>query len=427
MLSDCKYGSDKPDDNTLRLTLLYTPGLGDGNGMARGFHDQASQDWGHHEFIYGLTGHAGDWRRGQTDWQAQRLNQPLIAFETPKYPGPPGKSFSLLNVNNSRLRVLAVKKAEESDEVIVRLVELEGQPQQNVRLAFAAPIISAREVNGQEQPLGSATVTEGELVTNFGPYQPRTFALKLSPPRSKLTTPQSQFVALPYDLSVASTHATKSSGGFDSAGRSLPAEMLPGEIPFEGILFKLAPSDKPNAVVSRGQTIALPSDRFTRLYLLAASADGDQPATFRIDNNPVELPIQNWGGFIGQWDNRQWRQKKVKIPASTPPPGTPPDVAAQMQRPRIDPYAELIGITPGFIKRAPVAWFSSHHHTADGVSKPYAYSYLFAYVSDMPTNAKTLTLPDNDKLRILAVTLSNEGGQVRPAQPLYDTLKRAKP
>jgi alpha-mannosidase len=96
VLSDCKYGSDKPDDNTLRLTLLYTPGLGAGN--ARDYHDQTTQDWGHHEFVYGLAGHAGDWRKSATDWQAQRLNQPLIAFESKPHKGRLGKSFSLLNI-----------------------------------------------------------------------------------------------------------------------------------------------------------------------------------------------------------------------------------------------------------------------------------------------------------------------------------------
>ena len=63
VLSDCKTGSDKPDDNTLRLTLLYTPGLGGGNG--HDYADQTTQDWGHHEFVYGLASHAGNWRRGK--------------------------------------------------------------------------------------------------------------------------------------------------------------------------------------------------------------------------------------------------------------------------------------------------------------------------------------------------------------------------
>ena len=86
---------------------------------------------------------------------------------------------------------------------------------------------------------------------------------------------------------------------------------------------------------------------------------------------------------------------------------------------------EYTGLTPGFIKRAPVAWFASHRHTADGANEIYSYSYLFAYVIDVPANAQTLTLPENDKIRILAVTVSDEGAPLRPAQPLYDTLERA--
>jgi alpha-mannosidase len=82
----------------------------------------------------------------------------------------------------------------------------------------------------------------------------------------------------------------------------------------------------------------------------------------------------------------------------------------------------MTGIKPGFIKRAPLAWFASHHHTSDGRSEPYAYSYLFAYVIDIPANAKTLTLPDNDRIRIMAITLSNEVEPLRPVQPLYDML-----
>src|SRR5213075_424617 len=93
VLSDCKNGSDKPDDNTLRLTLIYTPGLGEGNGRA--YADQLTQVIGHPEFVYGLAGHAGHWRREQTDWQGQRLNQPLIAFQASPHAGSLGKTFSL--------------------------------------------------------------------------------------------------------------------------------------------------------------------------------------------------------------------------------------------------------------------------------------------------------------------------------------------
>ena len=420
VLSDCKNASDKPDDNTLRLTLLYTPGISDGG---RAYSDQSTQDWGHHEFFYGLASHASDWRQGQTDWQAYRLNQPLIAFESPKHAGALGKNFSMLNVSNNRVRVLALKKAEDSDEFVVRLVEIDGKRAEDVRIAFAAPVTAAREVTGQEMSLGAAMVTNGAIVTNFGAYQLRTFAVKLSAAATKAAAAQSRPGALPYDRSVASADGAKSVGGFDAQGQALPAEMLPSEIAYGGIRFHLGPTEagKPNAVVARGQTINLPAGKFSRLYLLAASDDGDQKATFRIGDKPVELTIEDWGGYVGQWDNRIWNRKEEVVPprpgAPTPPPGTPPRMRTVM---------EFAGLTPGFIKRAPVAWFASHHHTAEGANKIYAYSYLFAYALDVPANAKTLTLPNNDKIRILAVTVTDEGSQVRPAQPLYDTLERAQ-
>src|SRR5437660_12693936 len=98
-----------------------------------------------------------------------------------------GQEFSLLKVSNARIRVLAVKKAEESDEIIVRLVELDGRPQPNVKISFPSSISSAREVNGQEQPVGATTVSDAALVTSFLSYLPRMFALLLAPSVSTST------------------------------------------------------------------------------------------------------------------------------------------------------------------------------------------------------------------------------------------------
>ena len=413
ILTDCKNGSDKPNDNTVRLTLIRTP------GTRGGYPDQSTQDIGHHEFVYGIAGHAGDWRRTEIDWQGQRLNDPLIAFESSKHTGALGREFSLLKVNNPRIRVMALKKSEHGDEVIVRLVELDGKPQPDVRVSFAAPIESAREMNGQEQLMGPATATGGELVTSFTAYQPRTFAVKLGALPTNVAGVRSAPVALQYDIATASNDGTRSEGGFDGKGNALPAEMLPQQITFNGVQFQLAPAKtgSANAVVARGQTINLPEGQYNRLYVLAAAADGDQKAAFKLGSEEIDLNIQDWGGFIGQWDNRRWLAKDIPLPARL---GRPAQT-------RHDDYAEMIGINPGYIKRADLAWYCSHHHNASGKNVAYGYSYLFAYPIDLPSGARTITLPQNDKIRILALSVAYENPVVKPAQPLFDTLGRSEP
>ncbi|HWZ46413.1 MAG TPA: glycoside hydrolase family 38 C-terminal domain-containing protein [Candidatus Saccharimonadales bacterium] len=421
VLTDCKNASDKPSDNTLRLTLVRTP------GTRGGYADQGTQDLGHHEIVYGLAGHEADWRQAQTDWHAYRMNQPLIAFESPRHPGALGRSLAWLKLNNSRIRVLAMKKAEQSDEVIVRLVEIDGRPAKDVRLAFAAPVTAAREVNGQEQPAGAATVKNGELVTSFTPYQLHTFALRLAPATRKVMAPRAQPVSLTYDLSVATRGGRAAEGCFDCSferptapqGKALPAEMLPGTLDYAGIHFNLTPAGKPDAVSAHGQTISLPPGKFNRVYMLAAAAGGDQKATFRAGDQAVELNIQEWTGFIGQWDDRIWRREEQAMPqrpgSPAPPPGTTPRV-------RINEYAEMLGLRPGFIKRSDVAWFSTHRHDSSGANEAYAYSYLFVYAIDLPEGAHTLTLPENDRIRILAMSVADGSAEVHPVQPLYDTL-----
>jgi alpha-mannosidase len=297
------------------------------------------------------------------------------------------------------------------------MVELDGRPQQNVRVSFAAPVSAAHEVNGQEQPTGAATVTDGALVTSFSAYQPRTFAVKLAAAPTKVNSVRSVPLKLRYDLATASNDGTKSTQGFDGKGNALPAEMLPSQIQFDGLEFQLAPAKTgvPNALAAKGQTIELPAGNYNRLYLLAASMDGDQKAAFETGRKRLELNIQDWSGFIGQWDDRQWIAKEVTSPASGGRPA----------RTVHDDYAEMTGIKPGYIKRAHLAWYCSHHHNAAGENVPYSYSYLFGYAVDLEPGAKTIKLPDNPKIRILAITVAEENPSIKPAEPLYDVLPPA--
>ena len=442
LLTDVKNGSDKRDDHTIRLTLLRTPGPPPppepGQAARRiSYTDQFNQDWGHHDILFGLAGHSGDWRQAETDWQAYRLSTPLIAFVTEKHAGSLGHSFSIVDINNPHIRILALKKAENSDEVILRMVEKDGESAPDVKVHFAGSIAAAREVNGQEEPLGPATVTNGVLETSFTPYQPRTFALRLGEVPAQMQKAESQPVELQYTLATASNNDTATVGGFDSKGDALPAEMLPSELNFNGVRFQLAEAatGKPDAIVASGQTIRLPAGTFNRVYILAASSDGDQKATFVAGNRPETVTVEDWGGFIGQWDTREWKpapdtvtvngkqlplRKDWAVSANHATWNLGDNGSAEWAPRYPDDY---VGLKPGFIKRATLAWYADHYHTPQGLNEPYEYSYLFGYSLDLPPHASTLKLPNNDKIRILAISVSRDEPQVTPAQPLYDTLE----
>lgn len=433
VLTDVKNGSDKPDDHTVRLTLIRSPGTRFGpDGHSQGFTDQATQDWGHHEILFGITGHPGDWRQNASDWQAYRLNDPPLAFQAAKHPGTLGKTFSLLKISNPRVRVLALKMAESTpEEIVVRMVEIRGTSEPDVSVSFPSAIISAREVDAQEHTVGPATVQEGVLRTSFNSYQPRTFALRLAPPAVRSPNLQSKLVALHYDIASASNDDTRTpGGGFDGNGNAMPAEMLPATLEYDGVPFYLAHggTNLANAVVPRGQTIALPAGRYNRVFILASSAHGDQKVEFRIGSRTTVLTIQDWGGFIGQWDTRLWTKEPEgnqdwAISASHPVPASPlehrpPATINSRYAPR---YPEdFLGVEPGYLKPAGLAWFASHQHNKDGLNLPYHYSYLFAHAIEVELGQRTLKLPENPNIRIFAISVSNQESGLVAVTPFFD-------
>jgi alpha-mannosidase len=87
----------------------------------------------------------------------------------------------------------------------------------------------------------------------------------------------------------------------------------------------------------------------------------------------------------------------------------------------------MIGLHPGYMKPADIGWFASHRHDSGGANEAYRYSYLFVYPIDLHEGAKTITLPRNPNIHILAATVSNEPTHAWPAQPLHDTLGRTTP
>lgn len=398
-ISDCKYGADKPSDNTVRLTLLHTP------GTQGGYPDQGTQDLGKHHVLYALHGHTGDWTQSSGPAQGARLNQPLIAFHADQHEGSLGRSFSLMSISNPKVSISAAKRAEAGDEVIIRLREHAGENAKDVRVALAAPIVSAREVDGQERPLADAAVREGALVTDIHGFGLKAFAVKLGKPKSSLSALQSKPVALAFDTDVASTASKPTDGVMDADGRSYPGAMLPASLTLEGMTFSLgATTDgQKNALACNAQEIQIPEGGYDRLYLLAA-ADGDTTSTIQVGGKSTSWNVQNWRGYIGQWDNRLWPHTITE--ASEGDGG-------------------IVGLVPGYVKSDAVAWYASHYQTTAG-NTFYDYCYIYKYAIDLPAGTKSITLPKNANIKVFAMTAAKTPGglsaRVSPANPLFDTL-----
>jgi alpha-mannosidase len=163
--------------------------------------------------------------------------------------------------------------------------------------------------------------------------------------------------------------------------------------------------------------------------VLAAAYDGDQNGMFKVGDAPVPVTVEDWGGFIGQWDTRIWKPAPdtVKKDWAVSAHHATWDLSEKTSQQWTPKYPQdYVGLRPGYVKREDLAWYSDHHHTAAGLNEPYEYSYIFAYPIDLPPGAHTLTLPANDKVRVLAVSVSEEAPVVEPVQPLYDTLQSAE-
>jgi len=397
IITDSKYGWDKPKDNELRLTLIHTP------ETSGSYKDQATQDIGIHRFKYAIAAHKGDWRSGRIPEIAVRVNQPLIALGPGRHKGTLGRSFSFITVSGEGIAVKALKQAENGDGIIVRVQEQYGRPVKDAWISFATPIMSVKEVNGQEEPVSAGRVIGGKLMFDINPYSPKTFLVTIGKPKVKLEPPASVPVKLEYNLDAVSTNSNMKDGDFDGKGTTFPAELFPESISSDGITFRLGPSEEgmKNVVVCKGQIIPLFKKDwdYNQIYILAAALNGDQSGAFSVGGREFELNIQQYNGFIGQWDSRVVNGEVQKEP-------------------------ELF--MPAFIKKDKLAHVSTHLHKSDGTNIPYSFGYIFEYSLPFPTCAKTLRLPDNENIRIFAITVAkNPNMETEPLQELYDSADGA--
>ena len=380
IMNDCKYGWDKPTDNTLRLTLLHTPKT---NGN---YSYQDHQDFGHHTFTYSIVGHENQPQLASIPSKSDELNNPLMAFETPRHKGALGRGFSFIKLSTSQITLKTLKKAQDGDRYILRFYETQGKEAKDVTVEFPTEIVSAAETNGIEEEIGKATFKGNKLTFSTTAFSPKTFAVQLKGDIVKSQPIHNTPVELAYTDNAFTYDAFNETGQFDNNGCSYAAELVDSELVSQGVPFKIAAPEIKNVLKCKNNSIEIPKDRkYTKVYLLAASTDGDVKTDFKMGNKVFTCDIPYYSGFYGQWGQADF--------------------------------------TKSFIKNVPLAYIGSHRHSQKFGNEAYTFTYMYRICLDIPEGATQLQLPDDKRVAVFAITFSdNYADDVKAVSPLISTL-----
>jgi alpha-mannosidase len=162
VLNDCKYGCDI-HNGVIGLSMLKSA-----------VYPNPEADKEHHSFIWSICPHAEGWRQGETVAKAYLLNNPYQGVIKENEGGTLPQSSSFVRTNQQNYVIEAVKKAEDSDAMIVRLYECYNRRGTAV-LEFAGPVRSAVICNMLEENENEEIRIDGCRVEfHMNPYEIKT-------------------------------------------------------------------------------------------------------------------------------------------------------------------------------------------------------------------------------------------------------------
>jgi alpha-mannosidase len=159
LINESKYGYDAAG-NVLRLSLLRSPTWPDPDA-----------DRGEHKFRYALYPHAGTWQQAMSVRHGYEFNYPLIATQVEAHTGTLPASHSFVSVKGDDVVLTALKKAEDSDGLVVHLYEWAGKDGE-IELTVPPGATGATVTNLMEKPEGQPLPISGDHVTvPIHPYE----------------------------------------------------------------------------------------------------------------------------------------------------------------------------------------------------------------------------------------------------------------
>ena len=165
LLNDCKYGHNV-DDGTIKLSLFKCA-----------THPDPDADKGEHSFTYTLFPHVGNYRESGTVQLAYELNCPMKAFAIEKQDGKLPEEFSLVSCDSNNFIVETIKKAEDSDAVVVRGYESYNK-KTNIKLDFGFAVNEAMLCDLLENDIEELKVNNNSVSFTAKPFEIITIKLR---------------------------------------------------------------------------------------------------------------------------------------------------------------------------------------------------------------------------------------------------------
>lgn len=161
MLNDCKYGVGVRN-GVIGMSMLKSA-----------IHPNPEADKELHEFTYSIYPHQGGWREAGTVKQAYQINNPLTYSWKENEGGTLAPEYSLVSSDQDNAVIEVVKKAEDSDAVIVRLYECYNR-RTPVTLIFGKELTSVVECNMMEEGADPVEFTGNQATFEMKPYEIKT-------------------------------------------------------------------------------------------------------------------------------------------------------------------------------------------------------------------------------------------------------------
>jgi alpha-mannosidase len=177
LLNDCKYGFDTAND-TIRMTLLrsacYPYELRAAFGLPVAKKTQVDlTDQGEHHIAYALYPHRSDFKEALTARRAYEFNCPMVPVMETSHGGSLPKVFSFISAQPENIILTVVKKAEDSDDIILRFFETSSK-NTNAVIRLSETPKSARETDLMENDTSTISIREKTIEIPISKHEIKT-------------------------------------------------------------------------------------------------------------------------------------------------------------------------------------------------------------------------------------------------------------